>query len=63
MEKHPILEEVEAFLAQTGMSASYFGRLAVNNSELVKRLRNGQDITWRTSCRVREFMEKQGAAE
>ena len=39
------------------MSATYFGKRAVNNSELVERLRAGGDVTIRTADRLREFME------
>ena len=52
----PILHDIESFLAETGMSATYFGKRAVNNSELVDRLRAGGDVTIRTADRVRAFM-------
>ena len=52
----PLLPEIEAFLAETGMGASYFGKLATGNSELVKRLRDGRSILTNTDERVRVFM-------
>jgi hypothetical protein len=52
----PILEEIDAFLSVTGMGASYFGKCAVGNSELVNRLREGRPILNETERRVREFM-------
>jgi len=53
-----ILNEIEAFLEEADMSASYFGKRAVGNSELVTRLRSGGDVTLRTAERVREFIAK-----
>lgn len=53
---HPILTEIEAFIADTGMSATYFGKRAVNNSELVARLRAGGAIHFRTEDSVRKFI-------
>jgi hypothetical protein len=53
---HVLLAEIEAFLTETGMSPSYFGKLAAGNSELVKYLRRGRSVTTRTPPRVREFM-------
>lgn len=51
-----LLAEVEAFLAETGMGESYFGKRAVNNSELVKRLRAGRPVLSTTEASVRAFM-------
>lgn len=58
---HPLLHEIEAFLGETQMSASYFGKRAVGNSELVARLRDGGDVTLRTAERVRLFMAESPA--
>lgn len=55
---HPILTEIEAFLADTGMGATYFGKRAVNNSELVARLRAGGAIHFRTEDSVRKFISE-----
>ncbi len=56
----PLLSEVEQFLADTGMGASYFGRRAAKNTELVSRLRGekpGRGRIWpETEQAVREFM-------
>lgn len=51
-----LLADVEAFLSVTGMGESYFGKRAVNNSELVKRLRAGRPILATTEANVRAFM-------
>lgn len=51
-----LLSEIEAFLAETGMGASYFGRQSAGNTELVPRLRNGGRVWPETERRVRSFM-------
>jgi hypothetical protein len=51
-----LLRDIEAFLAATGMGASYFGKRATGNSELVGRLRDGRPILTETERRVRDFM-------
>lgn len=51
-----LLTEIEAFLSRTGMGASYFGKTAVGNSELVPRLRSGGRIWPETEMKVRAFM-------
>lgn len=51
-----LLHEIEAFLAKQGMSATNFGRLAVNDGKLVSRLRSSANVTLRTVDRARAFM-------
>ncbi|MBO3760379.1 hypothetical protein [Ciceribacter sp. L1K22] len=51
-----ILKQIEAFLSKTGMGASYFGRVAVGNTEVVQRLRDGRSITMATARKLREYM-------
>lgn len=51
-----LLTDIEAFLAGTGMGASYFGKSAVGNSELVPRLRSGGRVWPETEMKVRAFM-------
>lgn len=51
-----LLEEIDRFLASSGMSASYFGKAACNNSELIARLRDGKTVTLATVSRVRAFI-------
>jgi len=54
---HPILlAEIEAFLADTGMGESYFGKRAANNSEIVARLRAGKRVWPETETRVRAYI-------
>jgi hypothetical protein len=52
----PLLNDIEAFLAETGMGPSYFGKQAVGNSELVQRLRDGKRVWPETEAKARAFM-------
>lgn len=52
----PLLAEIEAFIARTGMGPSAFGKYACGNSELVKRLRDGRDVTRGTATKVQQYM-------
>lgn len=51
-----LLNEIDKFLAASGMSPTYFGKKAANNSLLVERLRNGRPIQVPTADKVRAFM-------
>lgn len=51
-----LLQEIEAFLSDQEMGASYFGKVAVGNSELVPRLRRGGRVWPETEAKVRSFM-------
>ena len=53
---HELLAEIEAFLSATQMGASYFGKKATGNSEMVPRLRNGGRVWPETERQVRDFM-------
>jgi len=55
---HPILREVEEYLAKTGMGETYFGKRAANNSELVARLRAGGSVHFKTEDSIRAFISK-----
>jgi hypothetical protein len=52
----PLLDEIEAFLAATGMSPTIFGNQVVRDWRLVDRLRRGGDVTTRNAERIRGFM-------
>ena len=56
-----LLQEIDAFLAETGMTQTRFGLDAMNNSSFVRQLRNGHSVTLRTMDRVRTFMAKERA--
>ena len=62
MYTHPsLLCEIDAFLSETGMGASYFGKKAASNSELVERLRNGGRVWPETEQKVRAFIASERA--
>ena len=56
IEVHPILHDIRAYLSETGLAPSYFGKLAAGNSELVSRLERGGALHFRTEARVRQYM-------
>lgn len=62
MANDPVLSEIDAFLAQTGMGASYFGKKAVGNSEVVARLREGRRVWPETRDKLRAFIAAERAA-
>lgn len=51
-----LLEEIEAFIGATGMGEAYFGQVAVGNSKLLPRLREGRSIQVETAEKVRAFI-------
>lgn len=53
--------EVEKFLARTGMPATKFGRLAVNDPRFVLDLRNGREPRSATAAKVIHFIEQEHA--
>lgn len=54
---HPdLLEEIDTFIAETGMGEKYFGKKAVGNSEVVPRLRNGGRVWPETERAIRDFI-------
>jgi len=54
--RHHLLQEIEDFLEATGMGPSYFGKVAVGQSELVNRLRRGGEVHTNTMWKLRVFM-------
>lgn len=57
----PLLTEIRAFLALSGMGETYFGKAAVGNSELVKRLEKGRRVWPDTEEKVRAFIAERSA--
>ena len=47
---------IRSFLASTGMSPTRFGRLAVGDPHLVRRIERGRSLTLRTADRVLAFI-------
>lgn len=62
MKAAPILDEIDAYLRESGMGASYFGKVATGNSELVARLRAGGRVWPETEAKVRDFIRSQRKA-
>ncbi len=51
-----LLGDIEAFIAEQGLSESRFGLLVVNDNKLIKRLRDGSSVTLRTLTKIQEYM-------
>ena len=59
MKQKPLIQEIEDYLAETGMGPSYFGVRAAGNPQLVNRLRKGRDVLTTTETRVRAYIAAQ----
>lgn len=57
---HDLISDIEAFLRESGMGPSYFGKKAVGNSELLPRLKNGGRVWPETELKVRKFIADEG---
>ena len=53
-----LLRRIEAFLAESAIPPSVFGREAVHDPRLVTDLRGGRIVGFRVACRVEHFMNK-----
>lgn len=51
-----LLDEIEAFLKATGMSATAFGTKVLNDPPFVQQLRDGRDPKMSTAEKVRSFI-------
>jgi hypothetical protein len=51
-----ILARIEKYLAASGMGSQRFGRIAVGDEKLVRRLRSGKGVTLTTVERLEAFM-------
>jgi len=63
MAANSLLDDIDAFLSETGMGASYFGKVAAGNSEIVHRLRKGKRVWPETETKVRAFIKAQRRAK
>jgi hypothetical protein len=54
-----VLPKIQKFLRRSGMPATKFGRLAVNDPRLVLDLRNGREPRARTVARIEAFLAAQ----
>ncbi len=57
-----LIEEIDAFRAETRMSVTAFGLGAVNNGKLIPTLASGRQLLPKTMDRIRAFMEKHRVA-
>ena len=53
-----LLTDIQAFIRDTGIGPSYFGKASCGNSELVERLEKGGTVTLTTADRVRAFIRE-----
>lgn len=53
-----LLQRIDAFLKETTMPPSVFGRAAANDPGLVRDLRGGREPGRRLICRVEHFMNE-----
>lgn len=53
-----LLQRIEAFLKESAMPPSVFGRAAVRDPRLVSDLRGGREPGLHLICRVEHFMNK-----
>ncbi len=51
-----LLQEIDAFLKESNLKASYLGKAAAGNSELVSRLRAGGRVWPETEAKVRSYI-------
>jgi hypothetical protein len=58
MTRQAFLEEIEAFLARSGMSARKFSAEAARDSGFIYRLRAGQNVTITKIEQVQQFMRE-----
>jgi hypothetical protein len=56
-----VLPKISRFLRRTGMPATKFGRLAVNDPRLVHDLRNGREPGAKITARIEAFIAAQGS--
>lgn len=61
--QNQFLAAIEAFLSKEGMTATQFGKAAVNDPNFVADLRRGRSTTTKVADRVMAFMrEREDAA-
>jgi SAM-dependent methyltransferase len=55
-----LVREIENYCLSKGIAESTFGRLAVGNSKLTARLREGKGVTLKTIYRIRQYIQTDG---
>src|SRR5690348_9462928 len=63
MDATTLLREISEYCRRADLAESTFGRLAINDGKLVRRLRDGGRITTDTFDRIRAFMAKRTPAD
>lgn len=58
MIQDPLLAEIEAFVAETGLAETTLGGRAVKDSRFVARIRAGKAVTYQNVQRLKEFMRE-----
>src|ERR1700693_1142410 len=58
MGSEPLLGEIAEYCRRADLAESTFGRLAINDGKLVRRLRDGGRITTDTFDRIHAFIAK-----
>lgn len=54
--REQLVDKIDRFLEVNGLSASEFGRMALNDSGFVKRLRDGKDVRLKTVDKIEAFI-------
>jgi DNA-binding response OmpR family regulator len=54
--EHKLIKRIEAFLTRSGMAPTEFGKLAVNDGNLIAQLKSGRELRSRTKSRVLSFI-------
>lgn len=54
--REELINDIDAFIQRTGMSAASFGLAVARDNKLVSRLRSGRDILTGTADKIRDFM-------
>lgn len=63
MEPHrELVRDIERYVAARGIAESTFGRLTVNDSRLLSRLRNGGSLLVKSEQRIRKYMRENPVA-
>lgn len=57
MDLDPLITDVEAFLGETGISQTIFGRAVLRDPNFVPELRRGRELRRSTARRVRQQMD------
>lgn len=53
-----LITEIDTFLSKTGMAATTFGRLSVNDGKFVNRLKEGGRCWPETEQKARDFIKQ-----